>query len=187
MNAEKSTIHVAEYQAAQDCYLHYDSFRWQSASFLFAGVAAFWAIIASNSDQNVSSAILWGANLLIAALMSAWLLYAHHYRQIYLCKLHRIHQLERIMFMEQHRRFSNDYSDQPYQTFGPKGHHLDYFVYVIASLGGAILTISLRGRSEAVWFVLMLAFVAFVLGWVLVNERKIRDMLLAYDGPQEST
>jgi len=30
---------IAEYQAAQDCYLHYDSFRWQSGSLIVA--AAF--------------------------------------------------------------------------------------------------------------------------------------------------
>lgn len=36
---------IAEYQATQDCYLHYDSFRWQSGSLIVAGVFVFWGFI----------------------------------------------------------------------------------------------------------------------------------------------
>ncbi len=179
MTHEEQAAHLVEYEAAQDCYLHYDSFRWQSASFLVAGVAAFWAIIASSNYESTDIAIIHGANVLVAILMSTWLLYAHHYRQIYLCKLHRIRQLELVMSMEQHRRFS-PISAQRYRTFGPKGHHIDYFVYAITCIGGPMLVVFRRGCDAILALIVVSLLVVGILSWVFSNEKKINAMLQSY-------
>lgn len=120
-------IKLAEYQAAQATYLHYDAFRWQAGSFLIAGVFIFWGLLVQRStDPDVVAS----GSVLVTGLMSIWLLFAHHYRQIYLAKLNRIHEIETELGMEQHRRFvAQDGLGSRYRTYGPSGHHLDIGVY----------------------------------------------------------
>ena len=85
---------LAEYSSATQVYLQYDGFRWQAGSFLIAGVFVYWGFLI----QADSAALLAGlSSLLVAALMSCWLLFAMHYRQLYLQKLHRIQEIEVIL------------------------------------------------------------------------------------------
>ena len=84
---------LAEYSSATQVYLQYDGFRWQAGSFLIAGVFVYWGFLI----QADSAALLAGlSSLLVAALMSCWLLFAMHYRQLYLQKLHRIQEIEAV-------------------------------------------------------------------------------------------
>ena len=162
---------IAEYQAAQDCYLHYDSFRWQAGSLLIAGVFVFWGLLIS-STPPASSRIVGFSGVLVALLMSIWILFAHHYRQIYLCKLHRIYELEEDLLMEQHRRFlRRENLAQRYRISGPKGHKLDLAIYVSTSLGGSFLGYLRVGFDP--WLLLPIPIVLVVLAWVQVNERRI--------------
>lgn len=93
---------LEEYQAAQDTYLHSDSFRWQAGSFPTAGVFVFWGLLITQTELPARVAAT-GATL-VTLLMSAWILFAHHCRQLYLCELARIREIEETLDFEQHRR-----------------------------------------------------------------------------------
>jgi hypothetical protein len=164
---------LAEYQAAQECYLHYDNFPWQVGALLMAGVFVFWGLLIDRAPQPQ---ILGVASLLVSLLMSVWVLYACHNRQIYLCKLDRIRELEQLLEMEQHRRFKPEESaKRKYRTFGPKGHHLDVVIYLFASMGGPILGCVQKGPS--LWFLLPVPAIAFVTTWVWFNGWQIDSWL----------
>ena len=125
-----------EYSATHDAYMHYDNFSWQVGSVLLAGVFVYWGFIVSSSPHLL--ALLIG-NLLVCLLMSVWLLYAAHNRQIYLFKLHRIYELEDLLGMQQHRRFTDRLGvPRIYRLDRPTGHILDEAIYVIVSLGGLL-------------------------------------------------
>jgi hypothetical protein len=125
----------AEYDATHASYLHYDAFRWQAGSFLIAGVFIFWGLLL---QQPTPSDVAGVAALLVTGLMSTWLLFAHHYRQIYLCKLHRLHELEEALGMKQHLRFRS----RIYDARGPRGHTLDLVVYLMTIAGTPALGIA---------------------------------------------
>jgi hypothetical protein len=168
---QTSESQIAEYQATQDCYLHYDSFRWQAGSLLIAGVFVFWGLLISSTP---SPKVVGLSGLLVCGLMSIWILFAHHYRQIYLCKLNRLHELERNLLMKQHLRFIQSDKER-YSIFGPKGHSLDMAMYVITSLGGSFLG-SMQSNFDE-WFLLPIPLTITVLVGVLINERRIRRSL----------
>ena len=166
---------ISEYEATQASYLHYDSFRWQAGSLLIAGVFVFWGLLISTSPPATPK-IVGLASILVSVLMTIWVLFAHHYRQIYLCKLHRIHELEKDLSFEQHRRFLSDGVDgRRYRVFGPKGHHLDLAIYICSSLGGSFVGLMQSGYD--LWFMAPLPLVAFVVLYVIVNEHRITSFL----------
>src|SRR5439155_22571323 len=70
-------VMLAEYQAAQDCYLHYDAFRWQAGSILIAGVFVFWGFLLSRIPPP-STRAFGVASLMVMALMTIWILFAQH-------------------------------------------------------------------------------------------------------------
>lgn len=160
-------ILLAEYSSCQDTYLHYDAFRWQSGSFLVAGVFVFWGLLV---QQPLEPAVVAAGSMLAALLMSAWALFAHHYRQIYLSKLHRINEIEKLLGLEQHRRFDRSRPGH-YVLFGPRGHVLDIFVYVVVALGGGGLGAIRNGFSYL--HLLPVPLVLAVVAYVVVNERKV--------------
>jgi hypothetical protein len=160
-----------EYSTAQATYLHYDAFRWQAGSFLIAGVFVFWGLLIQNPLKG--PVIATGA-LLVALLMSTWILFAHHYRQIYLAKLHRIREIEDLLGLKQHTRFDRS-RDNSYQLFGPRGHTLDIAVYVFVSLGGVLLGAVRSGPSW--WLLLPVPIVLITVAGVLRNERRVVNAL----------
>lgn len=123
---------IAEYAATQDTYLHYDNFSWHVGAILVAGALVFWGFVI---DKATQPELLAAANILVCALMSVWLLYVGHNRQIYRFKLHRIHELENRLNMQQHRRFRNG----TYVLTQPRGAHLNAAIYMLVSLGGPVL------------------------------------------------
>ncbi len=171
---ERLTNKREEYQATQEAYLHYDSFRWQAGSFLTAGVFVFWGLVVSQA--KLPPRIIATGATLVALLMSAWVLFAHHYRQLYLCKLARIHEIEEELGMEQHRRFiGNGVDGIRYRSFGPRGHNLDLFVYALTSLTGSALGIA-QGPFTP-WLLVPLPIVGLVTGTIFINERRIKRLL----------
>jgi len=118
-----------EYAVTNDVYLNSDNFAWQVGSLLFAGVFVYWGFTLSASLDLTTILV---SNLLVCFLMSVWLFYTEHNRQIYLFKLHRIWELEKQLNMCQHLRFKNEY----YKLDAPLGHHLYRVVYIIISFGG---------------------------------------------------
>lgn len=163
----------AEYSSCQATYLHYDAFRWQSGSFLVAGVFVFWGLLV---QQPLEPAVVATGAMLAALLMSAWALFAHHYRQIYLAKLHRLNEIEELLGLEQHRRFDRSRPNH-YVLFGPRGHVLDVFVYVIVALGGAGLG-AIRNGISPLHF-LPVPLVVAVVAYVVINERRVVNQLRA--------
>ena len=169
---------LAEYAAANSVYLTYDGFRWQAGSFLIAGVFVYWGFLI-NTSGNVSVTTV--SSILVALLMSCWMLFANHYRQLYMHKLERMWEIERLLGMEQHLRFTKySSSGRPVGAFGPRGHRIDLAVYVITSLGGSAITWARRGFS---WTeLLVVVVVAVVVAYVTFNEsrgKKARAVRLA--------
>jgi hypothetical protein len=160
----------AEYAAAHDALLHFTAFRWQGGSFLSTGVFVFWGLLI---QQKLPASAIGVSTLLVSALMSVWILFAHQARQIYLAKLHRIHELERAMNMRQNVRFGFVSSGldpaMPYRTFGLRGYELDLAVYVVTSLGGPILGLARSGISA--WLILPVPLVVVVLIYVHRNDQ----------------
>ena len=142
---------LEEYQAAQDTYLHYDSFRWQAGSFLTAGVFLFWGLLITQIELPARVAAT-GATL-VTLLMPVGSSFAHQYHHLYLCKLARIREIEETLDFEQHRRFvGSGVNGIRYKTFGPKGHNLDLFVYALTSITGTVLGFA-QGQAS-LWLLL---------------------------------
>jgi hypothetical protein len=162
---------LAEYAGANAVYLQYDGFRWQAGSFLIAGVFVYWGFLI----QTPAPAALVGASsLLVAALMSCWILFANHYRQLYLQKLHRLQEIELLLGMEQHLRFTDAApSGIRYRSRGLRGHNIDLVVYVLTAAGGSMLAWVRNGFS--VWDLGVIPLAAGVIWHVLRNERILAE------------
>jgi hypothetical protein len=89
--------------------MHYDSYSWQVGAVLIAGAFIFWGFLL---NKNVGYFLLFISSLLITLLMSAWIFYTSHNRQIYLSKLHRIHEIEKMLGLKQHLRFIRNNSNK---------------------------------------------------------------------------
>jgi len=164
---------LVEYQAAQDVYLHYDGFRWQAGSFLVGGVFIFWGLLIQQPLPNRVFAV---GSVLVATVMALWLLFAHHYRQAYLWKLLRIHEIEEQLGLEQHRRFVR--RSGAHRLFGPKGHELDMYVFAVMSAGGTCLALARNGFS---WLALLpIPLIVLFTGIVLFNERRAQQARAAF-------
>jgi hypothetical protein len=168
---------IAEYQATQDGYLHYDSFRWQSGSLLLAGVFVFWGFLITSPTTPESPQVVGLSGMLVWFLMSIWILFAHHYRQIYLCKIHRLWELEPILLMKQHIRFKDK---KEYRTFGLKGHQLDMILYAVVCIGGSVLGI-VKANTITVVLLAPILVTLVVLIWVSWNEYRIKRSLKNMD------
>jgi hypothetical protein len=161
-----------EYVAAQDAYLHYDNYSWQVGSVLVAGAFVFWGFLLDKITNSQSPPLLGCANLVVCLLMSAWLLYANHNREIYLLKLHRVRQLESLLKMWQHRRFASFSNKKAqYSVHWPSGHVLNYFIYVLVSLGGPALV--LVPNLSKCWAWSSIGINAVVVVLVLVRAVKV--------------
>ena len=104
--------------------------------------------------------------------MSCWVLYAGHNRQIYLYKLHRIHELENMLGMCQHQRFKKwSGQDKVYILDVPSGHQINIAIYLIISFGGLIASLSgknwgtLQWEPIHKWVLAITIFVVFVVLW----------------------
>jgi hypothetical protein len=173
VNEARRAVLLAEYSAANDTYLQYDGYRWQAGSFLIAGVFIYWGFLL---QSRASASVIGVSSLLVAGLMSCWLLFASHYRQLYLFKLHRLWEIETDLGMEQHLRFlANSETKKKYKSQGIKGHNIDQIVYCLTSVGGIVLAWTHNGFSW--WDVIVLPLVVAVVLWVRLNENRVRDQL----------
>lgn len=173
---------AAEYGAGQAAYLQYDAFRWQSGAILIAGAFVFLGFLASS---KVASNVFLAGALIVTAVLSIWLLYAYHYRALYLFKLDRLIELELIMRAQQHRRF-NDWTrpDKTYPRQYPKGHHLDAAVYSVTSVAAPGL--ALAEASWTWWLVVPIAVTGIVVAYALDTDRRNRKWLSQNRGEPQS-
>lgn len=165
---------LTEYAAAHDGYLHYDNFSWQVGAVLIAGTFVFFGFLLDKSLDNLT---FFAASMLVTSLMSLWALYGSHNRQIMLCKLHRIHELEAHLGMQQNIRWVKESGTPPlkYRTFGPHGHELDAAIYFLVSLGIPTIWVVKLGCS----WLMIIPIVANIFCWIILrfNERRIRAFL----------
>lgn len=164
------TYVAAEYAATNATYLQYDAFRWQAGGLLFAGAFVFLGFLIS---QRTTAVNLWVGSLVVAAVMAFWMLYAQHYRQLYLFKINRLLELEHVMGAEQHLRFHEGHGvdGKTYPRIGVKGHHLDQYLYSTIALGGPLLAAVQHQWSWPMW--LVVASVPAVLVTVRRQDRKV--------------
>ncbi|MBA4374110.1 MAG: hypothetical protein C0402_14770 [Thermodesulfovibrio sp.] len=164
---------LAEYQAAVAGFNHFDSFRWQSGSLLVAGSLVLWGIIfqGNTSDQKTIGFI----SLFISTLLAVWILFAHHYRQIYMSKVYRIHEIEKILDMQLNRNLGLlENNSKKIIIYGPKGHNLDIFVFIIVSLFGPLL--SWLKLGFCLWVMPPLMIVVIVTSLVLQQEQEMKAL-----------
>lgn len=129
-----------EYQVANNAYLHYDNFTWQVGGVLIAGSFVYWGFIFQSNAEYDSLSI---SNFLITVIMSIWILYSSHNRQIYKFKLDRIHELEILLGMEQNLRFKPNYPNG-YPKDSLKGHRLNLAIYISVCIGNILVTASVK-------------------------------------------
>jgi hypothetical protein len=167
---------LTEYAATHDGYLHYDNFSWQVGAVLIAGTFVFFGFLLDKVLDNIT---FFAASMLVTSLMSLWALYGSHNRQIMLCKLHRIHELEADLGMQQNIRWVKEYGTPPlkYRTFGPHGYELDAAIYFMVSLGMPIIWLVKLGYS---WLMLIPVVVTILCLIILrYNEHRIKGLLRA--------
>jgi hypothetical protein len=159
---------VAEYETTQAAYLHYDAFRWQAGSLLIAGAFVFLGFLASGS---ASILVYAAASVVAAGNMTVWVLYSHHYRQLYLLKIDRLLELESVMGAEQHRRFNwSETEGKRYRSFGPAGHDLDQAVYLLTALAAPALAVA---KDRASWW-LVIPVLIVLAGFATVRRNEAR-------------
>lgn len=164
---------TAEYAAGQAAYLQYDAFRWQSGAILIAGAFVFLGFLASS---EVAPEVFFAGALVVTSVLSIWLLYAYHYRALYLFKLDRLNELEIIMNAQQHRRFNSWAApDKIYPRQHPKGHHLDAAVYSFTSVAAPGL--ALAKASWTWWLLVPIALTGVVVAYALDTDRRNRNWL----------
>jgi hypothetical protein len=130
--------YLTEYSATQDAYLHYDTFSWQVGAVLVAGVFVFLGFLLQLGKDE--QALFAAGSTIVAVLMSAWILYDDHNRQIYIQKLDRIHQLEAYLGFQQHLRWiPNKCKSGPCRSFGPSGHLLNVVVYTVSCISAPLI------------------------------------------------
>lgn len=161
---------VAEYEAATAAYLAYDSYRWQSGSLLIAGAFVFLGLLASAPTDEM---IDFGA-FIVAFVMSLWLLYSQHHRNLFLFKLDRVAELEAQMGGEQNLRFRGAGAKQ-YRRVGPAGHHMDRIMALGLCCAGPGLAL-LKG-SAGLFSILAVLLAVGSATWVIVQERAAQALV----------
>jgi len=166
-----------EYQAAHDSFHHYDGFKWQSGTMLIASSTVLWGLLFSR-DAPPSATQVACASIFISLLLSMWLLYAHHYRQLYMSKLHRIHLIELELKMKLNAPLGFiGVTDRTRNLYGPKGHNIDIFVCMLITIFGPIYQ-SISCKCEPKLFFGLFVMMGFSC-YVHWNEKK---MLADYKG-----
>lgn len=147
----KNDRRIAEYQATQACWLHHDNFQWYVGGLLIVGNFVLWGAVAG--AKGIDAIIIGVASTLVTALMSVWVLYAQQVRQIYLCKIDRLQELETQLDMEQNRRFNSKAKLEKYYRYvGPSGWKLNLWIYRITSLGGPAIGLAKINLDQKINF-----------------------------------
>lgn len=170
------TLHT-EYNAAQMDYMHNDALPWQIGTILVAGTFIFWGILINVPTQKIDIKVLGMASNFIAVLLTTWIFFFHHYRQTMLCKLDRMREIEKILGMDSHLRWVQRNKKGPrYKNFGPSGHNIAIFVYIVTCLGVSLIGIFKICQWSWWLFPPFPIFIVTVL-WIACQEKRIKDLL----------
>ena len=161
---------LVEYQAAIAGFHHYDSFRWQSGSLLIAGSLVLWGLILDGEGTSPKSVGV--VSIFITALLACWLLFAHHYRQLYMSKAYRFYRIEGAIGLKLNRNLGFLDKDRRILIYGPKGHNLDISVFILVSLLGPIF--SWADSGFCLWFLSPVPIIVVTIAWVVSSEKKMK-------------
>lgn len=145
---------------------------------LIASATVLWGLLFSADKPPSGAQVAW-ASVLISGLLSAWLLYANHYRQLYMSKLYRMHVIEGELKMSLNNPLGfPGLSKRTREIYGPKGHHIDMSVCVLITAFGPIYRFLESGFELEL--LLGLLVMAGVSCYVHGNEKK---MIAGYEKP----
>ena len=173
-----------EYAAANDAYMHYDNFSWQVGAVLAAGAFVFWGFLLNVNVQECGrETAYWlfvASSILVSVLLSLWMVYSDHNRQIYLSKLDRLHEIEAMFGLWQHRRWkqSGRGGERAYRTYGLSGHVINTLIYVATVSGVPIIAAVKLGPSLWLWFpslLLAMVTVIYVIVCDCLTSKRLRD------------
>ncbi len=171
----KTDILLAEYTASHDAFIHQDNFAWQVGSILIASSLIFWGLIFEQEKPKEPHLIF--SSWIEIALMSIWILYAHHNRQIYLWKLRRIREIESSLGMKSNLNWveKNQKNKFIYRVFPPKGNMLNLAIYVLISIGSVVIPWIEFGFK--CWQIFATGLIILVTIIVLINEIRIKKLV----------
>jgi len=173
MKADKQTL-LAEYQAAIAGFHHYDTFRWDAGSLLVAGSLVLLGLLFSYKEINVLT--LSVSSIFITLLLSAWLFFANHYRQLYMAKVLRMHEIEADLGMSLNRNLGIFGKNTKLNIYGPKGHDIDTFIYITMSAFGPFLIGITYGFNNN-WILVSFIIIILTVLRIRVQERKMKKAI----------
>ena len=90
-------------------------------------------------------------------------------------------EIERELRMESHIRWkeTNDRNIKKYQTYGPRGHDMNIFIYILTSLGAPILGLLKQGYSS--WLLLPVPIIILTVTMIIRNEKRIKKLLAKFE------
>jgi len=161
---------LAEYQAAIAGFHHYDSFRWQSGSLLIAGSLVLYGLV---FDTEISQKNFALVSIFITTLLACWMLFAQHYRQLYMSKAYRFYQIEKDLGLFLNTNLGFLGKNKVVSIYGPKGHNIDIFVFVLVSIFGPAFSWARSGFC--LWLLSPLPIIIGTTIWVVLLERKMKS------------
>lgn len=174
---DDDTLRV-EYTVAQEDYIHNDSLPWQIGAILIVGIFISWSFLL---EEQVEIKLFIIVSSLSTILMTIWFMFAHHYRQTYLCKLNRMKEIERCLGMELHSRWDDKMPCEQrsyYHTFGPRGIHMITMIYCLMCLGGPVIGLFKFDVKLRLFMLFVILFIIIaVTHYVYYNERRIKQLL----------
>lgn len=177
VSPEEREILLAEYSAAQEDYFHNDTYPWMVGSVLMAGAFVFWGAIL---DKEVKAPEFACCAILLTMLMSVWLLYSDRCRQTYMCKLHRMWEIEACLGMQLHSRWIAPDPPECHSHGLVKGHLLNLGVFWLVTVGTCMLGWLKNAGSP--WLSIALVWAVLVNLEVLKNQRRAKAHWSRYLG-----
>jgi hypothetical protein len=180
-NTRKDSL-LAEYKSAHDSFHNFDAFRWRSGSMVIGVSVVLWGFFFSGQTPPVNEKVAV-VSVFTSILLSCWLFYANHYRQLYMIKLYRIHQIEHEMGMTLNARLGfRGLPNTGFKVYGLKGHYVDMVVYVLVSLFGPFYNFINNWVSgvKGTWYDVLIPFlsvpiVVLSIAWISKNESKMNQ------------
>lgn len=168
----------AEYKAAHDSFHHYDAFRWTPGSITIVSAAVLWGFLLNREAFPAHSTVA-AFSCLITLISASWLYLSHHFRQLFMSKLYRIHEIEhkydmRLNLPHGFMGRQSSKNDRVYPNLGPRGHNIDIALFVTISLFGPVVAVFEGGFDRV--YLLPAAMVIFVVANILLNEVRIRRL-----------
>lgn len=172
---------LSEYQTGSSAYLSADNFPWQVGMVIIVAATILWGFVLTG---DASMEQMSGIFSLISLIFSVWFLSANHNRQIYKAMLRRLVEIESEYEMEFHRRFweTRDLDKlllpcTEYQNVlaFPRGHQLNFFFFLLGSLGGPVVAfISGKDAEQSLFLSLTIVLLTLIIAFISNSRSGVR-------------